>query len=395
MLLALLLTLWRSDIDDLQSQLEKVHPNLYFHVDRATFTAELAALKNDLPSLSDQEVAFRMQRAVAMIGDAHTQVDVNTSPMTWFPLQVQKFGDDLVVTRTTPASRAACGARLVAIDGIDIADVYARTATLISHENDPWLTFLVPRLLIRAEALHVVGVTLMSDSARFTFENGRARFDLDLKAGASMTATSVPNYSWSFDEARRLIYVKYNVCADDPSRPFATFAKEIFAFADSHGYDRFVVDVRSNTGGNSAVVQPLITGLKQRSLAGRLYALIGRQTFSSGVMAALDLKSAGAILAGESTGGKPNSYGDVKTFRLPASNVLVYHSTKHFTGIANADPASLEPDMRIDVSADDFFNQRDPVLDAVAPPRAAAATVTLPRRRAVSPIPAIPLQCGD
>jgi hypothetical protein len=389
---------WRTDIDTLQSQLETLHPNLYFHVDRATFTSELATLKRDLPSLTDQEVRFRMQRAVAMVGDAHTQVDITGAPFTNFPLALQQFGDALIVTRTSEASRAACGSRLVAIDGIDAVEAYARAATLVSHENDAWLKVIIPQLLIRAETLQFLGITMSSGRARFTFENARARFDVDLTATPDAPLYFRPpaqKYWWTFDEARRLIYVKYDVCADDPARPFANFAKEIFAYADSHAFERIVVDVRNNTGGNSSVVQPLITGLKQRpSLRGKLYAIIGRETFSSGVMAALDLKSAGAILAGEPTGGKPNAYGDVGTFRLPASNLLVYYSMKHFTGIPNADPASLDPDLRIDVRPQDYFAQRDPVLDTIAPRITAAASVAPSRRRAVTPVPAIPFDCG-
>lgn len=171
---------WRSDIDFLGSRLERVHPNLYFQISRANFTAELDAIKRDVESLTDQEITFRLQRAVALIGDAHTQVDIRTAPNTFFPLRLQKFGEDLVVTRTTDDSRAACALRLVAIDGMDVREAYERVATLISHENDAWLSVGVPQILLRSEVLQFLSITQAKDRARFTFQNGPTLIDLDL-----------------------------------------------------------------------------------------------------------------------------------------------------------------------------------------------------------------------
>lgn len=408
---------WRSDIDFLVSRLEKVHPNLYFQISRASFAAELTAIKGEVEALTDQEIAFRLQRAVAMIGDAHTQIDIRIAPNTFFPLRLQKFGDGLIVTRTTDDSRAACSLRLVAIDGMDVREAYERVSALISHENDAWLSVGVPQILLRAEVLSFLGIAMARDHARFTFQSGPALIDVDLEpvaaqvvaqtvyAAPAETATTplyqrspARNYWWIWDEERRLLYVKYNACAEDASRPFAAFAREVFAFAETHTIERFVVDIRNNEGGNSSVVQPLISGLKQRpSLKGRLYGIIGRETFSAGVTAALDLRDAGAILAGESTGGRPNMYGNVESFVLPASGLNVYHSTKYFRRITNADPVSLEPDVRIDTGVADFFFDRDPVLDFIAPPHGAEAPSPVQsgsgvRRRAVAPqLP--PMRC--
>ena len=56
----------------------------------------------------------------------------------------------------------------------------------------------------------------------------------------------------------KTLYVQYNRCANDPAKPFADFARELFAFADAHPVDRVVVDLRYNGGGNSRVIAPLI-----------------------------------------------------------------------------------------------------------------------------------------
>jgi Peptidase family S41 len=60
------------------------------------------------------------------------------------------------------------------------------------------------------------------------------------------------------------------------------------------------------------------------------YVLIGRRTFSSAMMNALQLREqTNATLVGEPTGGTPNSYGEVLSFRLPFSNLVIGYSTKY------------------------------------------------------------------
>jgi C-terminal processing protease CtpA/Prc len=145
------------------------------------------------------------------------------------------------------------------------------------------------------------------------------------------------------------------------------FAREVFSFADSNAIRRVVVDLRSNSGGNSEIIKPLLDGLKVRPslwAKGHLYVLIGDATFSSGVSAVLDLREEfHAILAGESTGGKPNSYGEIKSLALPNSKLTIYYSTKYFQAMRDADPPSVEPDLIVPLSIDDFLTGRDPVLE--------------------------------
>jgi C-terminal processing protease CtpA/Prc len=94
--------------------------------------------------------------------------------------------------------------------------------------------------------------------------------------------------------------------------------------------------------------------------------LIGPLTFSAGVDAAANLKlRANATLVGEPTGGKPNTYGDVRSFTLPNAGLTIYYSSRHFYRFeALGDAPSLEPDLRVPLSAEHYFAGRDPVLEA-------------------------------
>ena len=102
----------------------------------------------------------------------------------------------------------------------------------------------------------------------------------------------------------------------------------------------FVIDLRNNTGGNSAVLSERIPRiLGHPPIAGRVLVLIGPATYSSEMMNAQQLRDAGATLVGEPTGGKPNSWGELRSFRLPRSGLQVFYSTKYFRMLADDPPA--------------------------------------------------------
>ena len=179
-------------------------------------------------------------------------------------------------------------------------------------------------------------------------------------------------YWYEYLPDSRALYIQYSKCQDNPKKSFKEFVGDVFRFVDSlHGPDeveRVIVDLRFNSGGDSSVIDPLIEGLQSRprlTASGRLYALIGRETFSSGMMAAVQLRrDLYAILMGEPTGSPPNEYGEVKRFTLPNSKIIVRYTTKYFRLLKNSNPEAVEPDVLIQRSIADFLSGHDQVLEA-------------------------------
>src|ERR1041385_7034528 len=97
---------WRSDIDYLAAELPKRHPNPFHDISRADFNAQLEAVKAKVDTMSDVDVALALQRAVASLDDAHTEVDTRIAPTTFFPLRFDVFDDGIFVVKTTPGLAA-------------------------------------------------------------------------------------------------------------------------------------------------------------------------------------------------------------------------------------------------------------------------------------------------
>ncbi|MFT5052210.1 MAG: hypothetical protein ACI8QZ_003642 [Chlamydiales bacterium] len=70
--------------------------------------------------------------------------------------------------------------------------------------------------------------------------------------------------------------------------------------------------------------------------------------------------SACRTLIGEATGGKPDSYGELRSFRLPNSGLSVSCSTKYFR-LLEEDPPAMQSDVLVEIASEDPFSGTDRV----------------------------------
>jgi len=84
---------------------------------------------------------------------------------------------------------------------------------------------------------------------------------------------------------------------------------------------------------------------------------------SAAMMNALELRrDLGALPVGEPSAQKPNSFGEVRAFRLPFSGLEVGCSTRRYR-LVDGDPPTFDPDVLVPTTFDDVHRGRDPVLE--------------------------------
>lgn len=380
---------WQQDIEYLASQLPALHANAFFRTPRETFEANAAKLKADVPTLNDQQIGVGVMRLVASVGDSHTSSNViDTLKFREYPIRVGWLTDGLYVLNATDAHREAIGTRLVKIGDQEALTVMDAIKPLFAWDNESQLKNVGVQLITVADVLYGLGVLPDMERGRFTVQptEGDA-FTLDLtplpadqevtwvsiydKAGVQPPIT-LPNrrdfYWFEVLPETKTLYFHYRVCGQQEGRPFDQFANDMFAAIDQQGLERVVIDLRYNGGGNSAVLRPFIDEMKRRpalNANGKFAVLIGRRTFSSAMQNAIELKEeTEAVLLGEPTGGKPNSYGELKSFYLPNSQIRIWYSTRYWLNMPNADPPALMPDVEVQRGIQDYLTGRDSVLDA-------------------------------
>jgi uncharacterized protein (TIGR03437 family) len=399
----------QADLDFVATQLPKLHVDFFFQLNPGAYQQAAAALQAQISSLTDAEFYVRLAALVAMAGDPHTAISLTNvaalnAGFTAYPLQFRWLDDGVFVTSAAAPYAQALGAQLVAIGGVPLAQAVEMLGTVIPHANDQWLHYEAQQYLTGQQILQGLDILPVSPASPLTFQTlAGERFTLQVATDAAPAMQTAPdpsagpvpdfleqrglNYWYSYSAANKMLYFKYNVCENDPSNPFTSFAAALLATLDSKPVSTLVLDFRGNTGGDSSVIDPLLNGLAQRISSFltnpqfRAYDVIDKGTFSSGMDDAMQIKSvalqASASLPsanisqlftviGEPTGGEPNEYGEVVGFTLPGSGLNGQYSTEYQTAPPGIpDTTSFMPDVAVSTRSTDYFARYDPVFGAM------------------------------
>jgi C-terminal processing protease CtpA/Prc len=175
------------------------------------------------------------------------------------------------------------------------------------------------------------------------------------------------NYWCTYLPEKKTLYFNYTRCVMDHNEPFNQFQKKLEALIEEHNPEKLIIDLRMNTGGSSAILNPFINSLKKSYLnkPSSLFVLIGRSTMSSAVLNAVDLKKkTNATFIGEETGGNVNHYGEIKSAELPSLGVKVIYSTKYWSLWKDYE-GGLKPDHEVRYFFSDFQQSTDPALELI------------------------------
>jgi hypothetical protein len=366
-----------------QKDFEKLYPPV-------TFDAAVKALDADLGRLSDEEITLRLMRIVASGNVGHTKVNMppNLGFFQRLPITIFWYADGPAVIGAAQEYSSAVGARLLKIGTMTPEEALAAVAPYISHENDIWLHLMAPGYLVTRAMVEHLGLLGPDRRVELTLQKpGDEPFKLAvalddprvvtlamtdvLRVPTPLYRSQPGSYYWyRYLGDSQTFYIQYNRCQNDPKLPFADFVRAAMTEADAkaaaHMVRRVVVDLRLNGGGDSRVLAPLKKALASRAKSlGPLYVLIGGGTFSSALIAAIDLHDdLHATLVGSPTGEKPNSYGEVNTFTLPNSKLVVAFSTKYFRLAKEGDPPELDPGISASATFADALAGRDGALEA-------------------------------
>jgi hypothetical protein len=404
---------WRTELDSVVDCLKRKHWNAFFKLKREDFEKSVAELREKIPRLKDHEVLVEFMKLVALVGDGHTLV-YEIGPKNAFrryPLEFVWTRDGLFIDAAAKEHEALLRGQVLGIGKADLKEVLRRISAVQAAENESWRKDMALGHLNRAELLAALDIVDDMEKSPFTLldSSGKKRqvllapltpgaktewvraFDPAAKGVSASRRNPREAYGLQWQEDTRTLYCWYDRCRDVPKRPVSAWCKEVLQQVDAKPVSRVIVDLRRNGGGNSALAEPLIEGLRSRDKVneeGKLFVLIGRRTFSSAADNAIQFRQrTRAVLIGLPTGGSPNCPGECKYLDLPYSGWEVQYSTKYFRltengmrtispvdyalwqlaiGLGRSKPAdsTILPDIVVEPTSMDYFAGQDPVLAA-------------------------------
>ena len=337
---------------------------------------------------------------MALIGDGHSwlsntgatpaegaAVEVNTRIL---PVQFWLFEDGMYIIDAAEAERRWIGSRVVRIGDLSVDEVVSRLTPYVPRDNAQgvkWMGVVVylPRLFV----LQGIGATDDPRSARLVLEDRAGqRHEVTLEGGehrlsrtlmAREDAQNQPlhlrhrdRFYWAAEvPGRDAVYFQFNAVQNAAeSASIAQFADTLRQLLETSRASNLVVDVRHNGGGNNTLVRPLLRTMVWFEMASpehQIYVITGRETFSAAQNFVNRIERlANPIVVGEPSSSKPNFVGESSSLTLPYSGLKGSLSNRYWQDSDDGDDrAWIAPHIPVTMTADDYFGNRDPVIEAI------------------------------
>jgi hypothetical protein len=378
----------------------------------------LMRLQEDAGALGHEQFVLRVAEIAALADNGHTSIGENAFKKNTprLPVRSYQFADGLYIVWTAANLAELLGARIDAIDGRTIAEIYAATRRYAGGTDAHRQRMLAPMLespaLLQAaglaaarDALTLRGV--MADGTAFertveAEERGRSawvsssqRQLFPAAPGARMVSLlqdsdALPIYLrrrsdlFSLEAApENGLYIGLTHNADADDSPIATFLEGALARVRTERPAYIVVDMRMNGGGDYTTTYAFASALPAAAGAAPIYVFTAPWTFSAAITTVAALETAGGdqvIIVGEAVGDRLDFWAEGGTFTLPNAFVQVhYASGRHVYDGPCRDRATcfwlndrypvrvttLEPDLAAPLTFAAYRANRDPAMEAV------------------------------
>lgn len=394
----------------------------YSPEERAAADAILAELRAKAGTLTNEQLFLGISQVVAAADNAHSRTSwgsAETAPKTVWPLRLAWFdAEGFVVLRALPPQADLAGAVVTAIEGRPVAEVVDALEVYFSGPEPRRMIFM-PGLMGEGGMLHAAGLTASPDKVRLTLKGRDGRvFEREVVYEAPMPgapawwpsrwwspepiagdarpwasaidAADLPLYLQDADRFHRVVplpdldalYVEFKTNeADRGARGFASASeREIKARKPKN----LILDFRFNKGGdlnlNAEFMEKVATMVPAD---GKVYVIVGRYTFSAGIVPVAIAKKAGGdkvVLVGEEVSDRLRFWSEGDTACTPNSKICARYTDGYFD-LADGckgesgcwrDNArydfvvgSLEPELKAPMTTVAYFAKRDPALEAI------------------------------
>ena len=400
---------WRIDLDYLKQCIENEIPYDEALIDPETLNKKISNFKSELPELNRDQRILRLYDILNFPskGTGHFKIFGSQRTFGWqaMPFYLFKFHDATHIMSALDTT--LIGKEITAINDMPINKVYKRLSPYVTADNQ-WSreTHVQERILKWANPLQALGIIKDLNDFKITIktEDGKSktiktsslavnsedyvRFltsddcrpvtpkRLQWSMASTQENSDEPFYRYEYNEELDMIYLQINILVSENRVPKYSdtstkeLAEKLAHLADTVPLKKFVIDLRTNEGGNTADGDPIIDMIRHHekiNKKGVLYTLISPITNSAAGLFSMKMEQqTKTIFAGQNGGFAPNIWGEISGKVLPNTKIMVYLSFAYYQGgFPNSDRYYITPEINIPYTSDQHFNNDDKTLKAV------------------------------
>ena len=387
---------WIEDLHFLADKMEKTYPDFYSRVPKELFDKTVNEIESKIPQLSEKDIVMELFRLIALPNDAHTIPFVFSRifDLHDLPIKIFGFSDGWYIIDAFKPCNHLIGSKIVKINNTPINEVFEKFKPYLAAENEYSQLERFTYIGLVPEWLKSQGIISNLEEVKLTFEKTTGeKFSETLKAidfqkklkwsfiepVENMASTAILNprndlYWYEYWKNSKTLYFQFNKVENQKGKEtIAEFTKRLAEYLKTVDFNRFIVDIRCNMGGDDIFLKPLLELIRDNekiNQPNKLYVLIGRHTFSAAVLFAYKLKlQTKAIFVGEPTAQGPVFGGNATQVELPNSKLIftiarTSTARTQMTWLFKTENKII-PDISIPYSYKHFADKKDPVIDSV------------------------------
>ena len=388
------------------------NPYIFYNCNEGEWKKSLKELKEDIKAnkVNDNDIFYRLQELSAGLNNEHTYCEKDNDD-EFLPIKGRYFNNGFYIVVADKRYKKILGKELIAINGVGFADVEKKYSKIISAKNDQWVKSKISTDGFSKSSLKYL--RLWKDNNILTFRDSKGKTEevnIDVVSQEEMNKIIMdsnsyfaykannkqinnsepdggyPQYWYKLDKDNKILYFQYNVCLDKNDLNKSVMFEECsnypdfkefqelftkFANKNNDNYDKIVVDVSNNTGGNMEHLENLINCNLNLFNSKKVYAIITKNTFSAGVVAVETLADkCNATIVGEETGGTVEIFAvqEKKSSILPityfsgCTKINVLNKASRNT---NNNSQGIIPDIYVEYTIEDSKNGINPYYQTI------------------------------
>lgn len=390
---------WREDLRFLAAELPKRHKNAYHTMTHEQFEKAVKDLDAKIPNLTKNQIEMELAKIVSMVQDGHTGLWLPFAPEANFhalPVKFYLFKEGLFIQSASPENANLVGGKVLKIGNVSAEKAVETVGEYVPRDNIYGIKNTAPTYLIAPEILQALGFIKDAEKVDLLIEKDGKQISVELKPIGlfAVLATAEARKGWinardnsknptplwlknsgnpfwfEYVPETKIFYVQLNQVLNKQDETVEAFFGRLSEEINKTEVEKLVLDLRLNGGGNNGLVPNIIRAIVKADKIdkkGKLFVIIGRQTFSAAQNLVNELeKYTKATFVGEPTASHVNMFGDARPIFLPNSKLRVNISSLWWQNMVELD---LRPWTAPQVSAQltfaDYANNLDPAMQAI------------------------------
>jgi len=390
---------WKKDLEFLNTKVTELHPKLKLSNILNTWQSKVDSIHEMIPQLNENEIKVEFSKLLTFLNDGHTRLFGDKLTKKWFPVRIEKFADGFYVTSVDTKYADLYGKKVVEIGKYKSEITFELIKKISCSDNTFSHTYFAPLFISMNSMLHGLGIIINENILNLKIEetNGLSRdieinaidFDSDpvyywywLHNGAPTTNNisiynsidKLPLYHtdilspfwYKYLSNEKTVYLNVNQCVKE----FEIFTDSLWKFIDNNEVDKLIIDLRNNFGGTNSYLMPFVHQIINHENINKkenLYVLISPKTFSAALHFALWIEDhCNPTFVGMPTAAGPNHFAEPELMELPNSKIFIWISKYSWQITVPWDERKwIEPNIKINIQASDYFSGHDPVLEKI------------------------------